>query len=128
VKPLYKGKGSRKSPDSYRPISQIPPISRIFEHILFNEVSSKLDQMLSPFQHGFRKFRTAATLLTQFIHQNMDGRCSRVEVVYIDLKKAFNSVNHNQLLRKLKNNFLWVFPHPTLVSSGAFSKTGNSGS
>ena len=90
--------------DNYRPIAVIPALSKIIEKIIYNQLSRYLEAngLLCPHQFGFRQGRStqhAVTLLSENIRQNVDkGRCSGV--VYIDLRKAFDTVSHATLLEK----------------------------
>jgi len=104
VIPLYKGKGSRSNPDNYRPISILNSLSKIFEYILFIRLRKLVEPLLSEEQHGFRLNRschTALSLFTQDVFNSIDKRNSRVGAVFVDLKKAFNSVDHDILVFKL---------------------------
>jgi exonuclease III len=108
VIPLYKGKGSFLNPDNYRPIAILSPMVKIFERVLFKKILPILEPKFIDEQHGFRKGRscqTALTLFTQDILKKIDGRNCRVGAVFVDLRKAFNSVDHNILLRKMISEF-----------------------
>ena len=105
VVPLYKS-GQRNIPGNYRPISVLPAISKIMERILYEQLYNYLtkSELLSDFQFGFRKFHsTAAALLdcTNEWYMNLDRKMFNL-VVLIDLKKAFDTVDHQILLRKLE--------------------------
>ncbi len=104
----YKGKGARNLADSYRPISVLSPITKIFEFILFVKLRLIIEPLLCVQQHGFRTKRScqsALTFFTQDVYKNLDRRNGRVGAVFVDLKKAFNSVNHPILLLKLIEKF-----------------------
>ena len=65
--PLYLSlkKGYRGSKENYRPVSILPVISKIFEKLLCNQITSFKDQFLSKYQCGFRKgFNKEHCLLT----------------------------------------------------------------
>ena len=70
--------------------------SQLYRHIDINN-------LLSPFQCGFRKnysCETAVTYFTDKIRKNAD--CGLLTgAIFIDIKKAFDTVNHENLLRKL---------------------------
>ena len=106
VTPLHKG-GSTNDPNCYRPISVLPLFSKFMERLVHNQLYSHLDryQMLSDSQSGFRKADSTTTCLVDFldaIYNNIEqGRLSGV--AFLDLKKAFDTVDHKLMLSKLSN-------------------------
>ena len=105
VTPIFKG-GDNNILGNYRPISVISVIGKIMERIAYNQVLQYLleNNILTNCQSGFRpKFSTQTALLnvTDNWLSAMD-RGDLVGVVMIDLKKAFDTVDHAILLHKLK--------------------------
>jgi len=110
--------GKRDECSNYRPISILSPISKIFEKLVFEQLSRYLttNKILTDYQSGFRKgFSTCFSLLrtTNEWLVNMDKGLIN-GVVFLDLKKAFDTVDHDILIKKLefygiKNNTLRWF-------------------
>ena len=105
VIPLYKN-GQRNIPGNYRPISVLPAISKVMERILYDQLYSYLTtfELLSDSQFGFRKSHSTASALLDCTNEwyvNLDRKMFNL-VVLIDLKKTFDTVDHQILLRKLE--------------------------
>ena len=117
VCPIFKS-GKRDECANYRPISILSAISKIFEKLVFEQLSRYLttNKILTDYQSGFRKgFSTCFSLLrtTNEWLVNMDKGLIN-GVVFLDLKKAFDTVDHDILIKKLefygiKNNTLRWF-------------------
>ena len=103
--PLYKG-GVKTEVSNYRPVSLLPLPGKLIEKIVHAQLSNflEINNVLSEKQGGFRKgFSTAASIadLTDNLFSNMNkGHISLA--AFIDLRKAFDTVDHVLLLRKLK--------------------------
>lgn len=110
VTPIFK-KGEVSQLGNYRPISSLPILSKIFEFLLNRQVIEHLDRfnLLSAKQFGFRKGISAEQLIlsvTDQYNQILDSKQPRYIVhLSLDVRKAFDSVNHNLLLYKLRTMF-----------------------
>ncbi|BHF71364.1 hypothetical protein SprV_0401442200 [Sparganum proliferum] len=104
ITPLYKG-GCRVSANNYRRVSFTSICCKITEKIIKQQLMQFLEQnhLLSDSQHGFRKGRSCVTnLLYCLEHWTRDvDRGDMVHAIYIEFKKAFDSVPHHCLLYKL---------------------------
>ena len=106
VIPIFK-KGDPTSVNNYRPISILSPINKIFEKILYSRLISFIDknQLLYKYQYGFRKNHSTEHALIELVDQiklNMDKKKMTCGI-FIDLSKAFDTVDHQILLAKLEN-------------------------
>ena len=106
VVPQSTKKGSRARCDNYRPISLTCSVCKILEVILKKTILNFfLDNRLLNFsQHGFLPQRSSSTALLAYLEDVTlsvdEGK--NVDAIYLDLSKAFDSVPHLRLIKKLK--------------------------
>ena len=108
VKPLFK-KGDNCCFNNYRPISLLPTISKIFERVMFTQLYSyfNINNLLSEQQYGFRSQHStelACVKLVDYIIKEMDN-IKDIKIpaaIFLDLSKAFDTLNFDILLYKLK--------------------------
>ena len=106
ITPLYK-KGMSTDMDNYRPISVLPVVSKVLERVVHHQLHSFLSEhkLLSPFQCGFRRNHStefAAIAFSDYIRRGIDLGLLTGSV-FIDLRKAFDSVDHEILISELES-------------------------
>ena len=103
--PLPKpGKPVDKGP-SYRPISLLSPLAKLLESVILPTIHSAIT-LIKPHQHGFRKAHSTVTALQSISDHiptglNKAKPVDRTVLVAIDLSKAFDTVNHELLLKDI---------------------------
>jgi len=104
IKPIFK-KADPLLCNNYRPISLLPIFSKIFEKIIYTRMYNFIDKndLLYDKQFGFRNSHStshALISLTESIQSSLDNK-NLVSGVFIDLAKAFDTVNHKILCDKM---------------------------
>ena len=103
--PVYK-KGDNTIFDNYRPISLLPALSKVFEKVVYRQlyVFFASNNLFYNSQHGFKQLPSTETAALEFIdiiHQFLDSGKIPISI-YLDLSKAFDTLDHGTLLHKLK--------------------------
>ena len=104
VIPVYKS-GSTMELNNYRPISVLNTFSKVFERLMYDRLTKLLDkynvvyQNQFGFRHGHSTHHALITLVDKITKSLDNGDI--VIGVFLDLKKAFDTVNHKILLKKL---------------------------
>ena len=97
--------GSREEIDNYRPISNLPVLSKIFEKLTLNRLTSFVNKfnLLSECQFGFREGKDITQAAIKLTTTIVKGYHEKVYVscFFLDLRKAFDTIDHAILLRKL---------------------------
>ena len=119
ITPVYK-KGDKSNPSNHRPIASLHYISKVYERSMANRLINFLDKfsIISLSQFGFQRNKSttdAIEHLTEFIYSNLSSKKSTVNVL-IDLRKAFDTVNHIILLYKLHRYGIRGVPHHWFAS------------
>lgn len=106
VVPIPKNK-SVNNPDDFRPISILPVLSKIVEHLMNDQILESVSTSIINSQYAFRKgFSTTSLLLSLTDSVRKAININKLSaLVSLDLSKAFNSVNHITLISKLKYQF-----------------------
>ena len=98
-------KGKKSKPANYRPVSLISVTCKLLEHIVFKHIMDHLEEynILSSFQHGFRSNHSCESQLLitlEDLARNIDHGL-QTDVLILDFQKAFDTVPHQRLIRKL---------------------------
>jgi len=106
VKPLFKNKDSENFFGNYRPISLLTTISKIFERVIFNQLYDYMttNNLFLNSQYGFRKKHSTELAALEFVDRiakDMDKNKVPLSI-FIDLSKAFDTLDHTILIEKLK--------------------------
>ena len=103
VIPIYKNNRKPNNPASYRPVSLTSYISKIFEKIVHTKVVAHLNNcnIITKSQHGFLSRKSTTTNLLECLNDwttMLDEKSAKIDIMYIDLEKAFDSLTHEKLL------------------------------
>ena len=119
VIPLYKS-GNQALVSNYRPITLLSVFHKIMEKLMFTRLVNFLDKhsILDDNQFGFRSERSttqASMLITDKIQRAIDNKLYSCGI-FLDLSKAFDTVDHSILLAKLEHYRIRALPNEWLRS------------
>ena len=105
VIPVHK-KENRELMDNYRPVSLLNAFSKVFERAAYNQLYKYFqdNDLFYTHQYGFRTQHStelASNELIDMIYKDLDDKKNPI-VVYMDLSKAFDTLDHKMLISKLK--------------------------
>lgn len=106
IRPLFK-KGDSSIVANYRPISLTCTLCKILERILKDHLENYFSEnnIIPEQQYGFTKLKSVASQMIETLDDwsnALDNKMS-IDVVYFDIRKAFDNINHARLIQKLYN-------------------------
>ena len=119
ITPIFK-KGNPQLLDNYRPVSVIPIFAKIFEKVIYSRLYSFFTAMnvIYDKQYGFRKNHSTTHAINYSINKILSEIESKNHVVgiFVDLSKAFDTIDHQKLLTKLEHYGIRGICHDLLRS------------
>lgn len=104
VTPIFKN-GDKTCMENYRPISILSQIDKVFETIIYDQINSFLEEhnIMDNLQYGFRAGRGCQDAVCKILNHisKLNDTGMSVIVISLDISKAFDSVSHQILLRKM---------------------------
>ncbi len=103
VVPVYK-RGDQEFVENYRPISLLSLISKVLERCVFNNIKDHIFSQINSCQHGFVRGKNCVTQLIEVFDKigSLLDRGKQIDVIYLDMSKAFDKVSHKRLLLRLR--------------------------
>lgn len=112
-------KGERNSPGNYRPVSLTCIACKVLESLITDQLRNYFEEnkLFTTSQHGFRKSRSCVTQLLEVMNDltNLNDSNVPTDIIYLDFRKAFDTVPHVRLINKLKaygiegNLLSWIY-------------------
>ena len=103
ITPIFK-KDDPLDKSNYRPVSILPLLSKVYERIIYNQLSQHSEQFLNSILCGFRKAHNTQHPLFKLLHswqRELDSG-SFVGTILMDLSKAYDCISHKLLIAKLE--------------------------
>ena len=118
INPLFK-KDDSTNKTNYRPISILPSISKVFEKLLQKPITTYIENYLHEYICGYRKgYSTQHALITLLEKWKiMLDKQGYAGAILMDLSKAFDTINHELLLAKLR---VYDFDRKSLLIIGSY--------
>ena len=90
--------------ENYRPVNLLPHLSKVFEKIIYKQISSYMEDKLTKCLTGFRKSHGTQHSLVTMLEKLKSGidNAAYVSALFMDLSKAFDTINHDLMLAKSK--------------------------
>jgi Reverse transcriptase (RNA-dependent DNA polymerase)/Endonuclease-reverse transcriptase len=106
VIPIFK-KGDKTLPENYRPVSLTSTVCKVLEKIIAHQIRLHCEETswFDARQHGFRKGHSCESQLACLSQDLGDvvAKGGQVDAIFLDVRKAFDSVGHNALIEKIHN-------------------------
>lgn len=104
ITPIHKS-DNKSEVTCYRPISLLCACSKVYERLIYDQLYLHIKDQLHPSQYGFRKNRSVTDQMISFLDKlynlNDDQKTKELAVFYTDFSKAFDTVPHALLAKKL---------------------------
>ena len=102
ARPIHKN-GSQTENKNYRPIATLCAVSIVFQRIVYKQIKKTFERKLCTARHVFRQKHSTVTQLLLYcdnLYPALDKNSSPI-TVYLDIAKAFDTINFNNVLQKL---------------------------
>ena len=117
VTPIFKNRGTAGDPSNYRPVSLLPAMGKVLDRIQSSCLLQHLVQhnLISPHQFGFIPGKSTTLQLVYLFYRWLQAleKGHNIAAVFLDFKKAFDSVWHHGLLHKLLT--CGISPHKSVT-------------
>ena len=102
VTPIFK-KGSDNENENYHPVSMLSNFPKVFEKLLFEQINDHMQSKFSKHLTGFCKNDSTQNTLLVMIEKwkTILNKKLKVGALFMDLSKAFDTLDHSLLLAKL---------------------------